>query len=265
MITYISQPALRCILDVSDIHLTDIAFITDTESRLPAKERAQAEQIMTQNVWRQWFVSPASAKLLVHWDASKIHGGISPLSGVCVTMSQALAMHPRFISLLWFAGRHDNRRTMGDFVHENAMLRSLIDQLLRQFDFDMRFFPYPIDPSLAQAQLLILLEWLIRNLPQSRTLCCVIDGVVILERDEYWGESLPVLSKLVQLVNDPSVAVHIKLVLMSTPPTSIVRDTFEKENLILNVNTLPRQSIPPSDERVARVLGATVFEGEEDP
>jgi hypothetical protein len=152
---------------------------------------------------------------------------------------------------------------MGEFVNENAMLRSLIGQLLRQFDFDMRFLPHAIDPSCPQAELLILLDWLIRQLPPSHTLCCVIDGVAILERDEYEDESLPVLAKLVQLVNDPSVAAPIKLLLMSTPSTRVVRGVFEDEGLILNVNALPRQSLPSSDERVARVLGATAFADEE--
>ncbi|KAF4203776.1 hypothetical protein CNMCM8927_008357 [Aspergillus lentulus] len=70
----------------------------------------------------------------------------------------------------------------------------------------------------------------------------VIDGVAILEHDEYEDESLPVLAKLVQLVNDLGVAAPIKLLLMSTPSTRVV--------------------LPSSDERVARVLGATVFAGE---
>lgn len=90
----------------------------------------------------------------------------------------------------------------------------------------------------------------------------MIDGVAILERDEYEDESLPVLAKLVQLVNDPGVAAPIKLLLMSTPSTRVVRSVFENEGLILNVNALARQSLPSSDERVARVLGATVFAGE---
>ncbi|KAJ0414354.1 hypothetical protein BJY00DRAFT_321098 [Aspergillus carlsbadensis] len=262
--TYISQQALRRMLDTSDIHLADIAVVTDTKSRLPAKERGQAEQIINRSAFRRWIVSPVSAKLLVHWDLnpSKTRSGVSPLSGLCATMLQALAAQPRFISLLWFGGRHVDRISMGEIVGENDMLRSLTDQLLRQFDFDMRYFQNPIDPSCSQDELLGLFEWLIRQIPRSHTVCCVIDGVALLERGELVDESLPVLSKLVQLVNDPSIPAAIKLLLTSTPATTIVRGVFEDEGLILNVNALPRQSLPSSDDRVMRELGASVWEGE---
>jgi hypothetical protein len=53
-------------LDTADIHLTDIAVVTDTKSRLPAKERGQAEQIINRSAFKWWIVSPVSAKLLVH-------------------------------------------------------------------------------------------------------------------------------------------------------------------------------------------------------
>ncbi|KAL2799442.1 hypothetical protein BJX66DRAFT_332929 [Aspergillus keveii] len=64
--TYVSQQALRRMLDTADIHLTDIAVVTDTKSRLPAKERGQAEQIINRSAFKWWIVSPVSAKLLVH-------------------------------------------------------------------------------------------------------------------------------------------------------------------------------------------------------
>ncbi|KAL2799441.1 hypothetical protein BJX66DRAFT_240797 [Aspergillus keveii] len=142
------------------------------------------------------------------------------------------------------------------------MLRSLIDQLLAQYDFDIRYFQHPIDPSCTQDELLVLFDWLIRQLPRSQTLCCVIDGVALLEREELEDESLPVIAKLVQLVGDRSINTSIKLLLTSTPPTTIVRGVFEDVDLILNVNALPRQSLLSSDARVMREMGTTVFEGD---
>jgi hypothetical protein len=90
----------------------------------------------------------------------------------------------------------------------------------------------------------------------------VIDGVALLEREELEDESLPVIAKLVQLVGDRSINTSIKLLLTSTPPTTIVRGVFEDVDLILNVNALPRQSLPSSDARVMREMGTTVFEGD---
>ncbi|KAL4862331.1 hypothetical protein BDV12DRAFT_190492 [Aspergillus spectabilis] len=258
--TYSSQEALRRKLETRDIDLIDTAVVNDTKMRLPAKERAQAERVIQATPFRQWLISAVSSKLLVQWDPrpSKSVSGVSSLSAVCLTMSQALRAQPRFISLIWFGGRHANRTEMGEDVGHNAMARSLIDQLLRQHAFDMRFLEQPVDSSIHQEDLLGLLDWLIRQLPKTQTVCCLIDGVVILERDKYEDESLPVLLRLIELVGDPAVGASIKLLLTSTPGSTIVRGAFEEEGLIMNINALSRQGLPPSEQRVARELGAAV-------
>ncbi|KAL5332559.1 hypothetical protein BJX70DRAFT_126789 [Aspergillus crustosus] len=260
--TYISQEALRRILDAGDVDMIDTAVVSSTKTRLPAKERAQAERVIQTAPFRNWLVSAASEKLLVQWDPrpSKSLSGVSSLSAVCLTMSEALRAQPRFISLIWFGGRHVNRTEMGEYAGHDAMLRSLIDQLLRQYDFDLRFLEQPLDPALYQEDLLGILDWLVRQLPKTLTVCCIIDGVVLLERDKYEAESLPVLIKLIELVSDPTVGASIKLLLTSTPGTTIVRGAFEEEGLIMNVNALPRQGLPPSDQRMTRELGAAVEE-----
>ncbi|KAL3464637.1 hypothetical protein BJX64DRAFT_87399 [Aspergillus heterothallicus] len=109
------------------------------------------------------------------------------------------------------------------------MLRSLIDQVLHQFDFDMQYFQHTIYHAWHQDDLLILFEWLVRRLPLTQTLCCVIDAVALLECEKQEIESVPVLSMLVQLVNDQSVAAGIELLLTSTPSTKIVLGAFENE------------------------------------
>lgn len=60
-------------------------------------------------------------------------------------------------------------------------------------------------------------------------------------------------ASLLRLVVDTSVMASIKVLFTSTPGTHIVRTPFEPEDLILNVDNLPRPAIG-SEERMVREL-----------
>ncbi|KAL4779071.1 hypothetical protein BJX76DRAFT_362122 [Aspergillus varians] len=162
--------------------------------------------------------------------------GISPLSVMSNMMAGILRAQPRFLTLTWFGGRHVDRTESGLPVDEPAMARSLIDQLLRQYDFNMQQLPHPVD-SVSSEGLIQLMDWLIHQLPLTYTLCCIVDGVALLERD-----------------NDLSVAAVIKLLMTSMPATTTVRAAFDEEGQVLNVGALRQLGLPPSEDRMAREL-----------
>ncbi|KAL8366416.1 hypothetical protein RB595_004950 [Gaeumannomyces hyphopodioides] len=257
---YISPEGLRRILDTPDLDLADLAFVDNKKGQLPETERAQAEHIANTQLFQRWVVSASSAKLLVHWDSSlpETIAGVSPLSVFCATMTKALRARERFVSALWFCGRHADPTEAGGRIGGRAMLTSLIDQLLRQYAFDTRPMCSDVDLAALQAggldALTQLLGWLVRQLPETMTLFCIIDGVYLFERDEFSGEALPAFLSLIRLTEDGSVPATIKVLLTSTPGTDIVRGAFEEEDLILNVNGLPQLGWAPSDERMIREL-----------
>lgn len=254
-----NQEALRRILDISKIDNEDIAAILDMKGYFPLRERAQADHIIQTTQFRQWMVAPVSTKLLVHWEPrpSKIIGYVSPLSIVCCIMADALRSQARFLPMIWFGGKHVNREEIGDGLGPNAMIRSFIDQLLRQSDFDMRLLPDLVDPTSLE-DLIELLTWLIRQLPGTRTVCCIVDGVVLLEREEYAVEAFPILLKLVELVRDDSVVAPVKLLFTTTGITIDVRAAFEAEGLIMNVGALYRPGSVSSEASMARELGLSL-------
>ena len=259
-----NQEALRRFIDISEIDLEDIAAILDMKGYFPLREQAQAEHIIQTTQFRQWMVAPVSTKLLVHWEPrpSKIIGNVSPLSMVCCIMAEALRSQEQFLPLLWFGGKHVHREEIGDGRGPNAMVRSLIDQLLRQSDFDMQLFPNIVDTT-SSKDLIELLTWLIRQLPGTLTVCCIIDGVVLLEREEYTLEAFPVLRKLVELVSDDSVVAPVKLLFTSAGSTIDVRAAFEAEELIMNVGALCRPGSVSSEVRMARELGVSLQSGDQ--
>ncbi|EAQ84529.1 predicted protein [Chaetomium globosum CBS 148.51] len=257
---HISQGGLRRMLDTPDLDLTDLAFVNDKKGQLPERERTQAEQIINTHLFQNWAITTRSSKLLVHWDFNtpQTIADVSPLSVVCATMTQALRAKEHFVSAVWFCGQHTDPAEAGAHIGGRAMLHSLIDQLLRQHAFDVRPLCSFIDPAALQAgrldTLIQLLEWLVRQLPETTTFFCIIDGVCLFERDEFQREAVPVLLSLIRLAGDTAVSTTVKVLLTSTPGTDIVRGAFEEEDLILNVDGLPQLGWAPNDERMIREL-----------
>lgn len=146
----------------------------------------------------------------------------------------------------------------GEQVGGYSMLRSLIDQLLRQHMFNTRSLSSRFNMTKLQQndynELMNLLEWLVRELSDTVTLFCIVDGVALFERKEFWEQSAPLFLKIINLTNDPNVSAVVKVLFTSTPGTDIVRGVFEQEDLILEVGSLPSWTSTPSEERMAREM-----------
>ncbi|KAJ6024754.1 hypothetical protein N7540_005551 [Penicillium herquei] len=254
--SWMNQEMWRGILDTGDADLADSALVAALQGRLPQKERAQAERVIHTTPFKNWIIVPRSAKLLVQWDPrpSKTIRGVSPLSVVGTTIAQALQANPRFLFLSWFGGIQVDRAGNGHLGDENSMICSLIDQLLRQHEFDMRYVPMLDHSSATQDDWLQMLETLLHQIPMTRTVCCLIDGISLLERDEFAVEALPVLGRLITLV-DEALAMPLKLLFTSAPGTTVVRAAFEDEGSIINVAALPRSGLVSSQGRTFRELG----------
>jgi hypothetical protein len=231
----------------------------DKKEQLSGKDKARAEQIIHTQLFQNWIVSASSSKLLVHWDfhLPKTIADVSPLSVFCMTLAQSLRTKDRFMSALWFCGCHIDESEPGARTGGHAMLLSLIDQLLRQFQFDTRPLYNYIDlGSLQEGGLEVhieLLSWLVRQLPLQITLFIIIDGAVLFEREQFEDEALAVFASLLRLVADTGVMASIKLLFTSTPGTDIIREAFEQEDLILSVDKLPCPAMG-SEERMVREL-----------
>ncbi|KAK4104488.1 hypothetical protein N658DRAFT_418442 [Parathielavia hyrcaniae] len=270
----ISAEGLRMMLNSSDVDVTDAAFVTNKKALLPAAELAQAEQVLQSHLFGQWIVSAGSSKLLATWDRPRTVAGVSALSVFCATLAGVLrarnnddkaanstmmmttTTRPRFVSALWFCGRHADRHA------GRAMAAGIADQLLRQHAFDTRSLfadlpPARLDGADADA-LGTLLDWLVRRLPPTVTFVCMVDGVALCERRELEGEAPPVLARLLALVDDPAVEATVKVLFTSAPSPSIIKAPFKREgameNLMIDVEQLPRTASVASNERMARVL-----------
>ncbi|OJJ42681.1 hypothetical protein ASPZODRAFT_137067 [Penicilliopsis zonata CBS 506.65] len=275
---YLSQAALRQVLDIAEGSATDTEFVNDRKEMLPWRQRAHAEQVVNTQQFQDWIVSPYSAKLLVHWDFQlpECIAGISPLSVLCTTLSQALGAQERFLSAVFFCGRHVETAREQEALDEDSdgsrsssssssrsssggrsLLNSLILQLLDQQAFDTRSLSQQVAMSVVQQgqldELIHLLVCMVRQVPETTTLFCIVDGVAFFERTEFQDESLRVLSALLALVHDQAVSATVKVLFTSSPGTEIVRAAFEPEDLLLDVSGLPGGG-ELGEERLLRAL-----------
>lgn len=257
---YVDQSTLRHMIDTFDLDFTDGAFISDKKEQIPSKDKSRAEQIVNTPLFRNWIVSASSARLLVHWGSRvpKVVAQVSPLSVFCMTLAGSLRARDEFISAIWFCGEHIDVTEPSARTHGQIMLSSLIDQLLRQFQFDTRPLSKEIDLEGLQAGsvavLSELLRTLVRQLPPSMTLFVVVDGVAFYERDGFESDEWQALLTLVRLVTDANMMTPVKLLFTSTLNTDFVRAAFEQDDLILTVDSLPVTAVM-SEERIIRELG----------
>ncbi|KAK3299630.1 uncharacterized protein B0H64DRAFT_455727 [Chaetomium fimeti] len=234
-----------------DIEDADIDDIEENREQLAAHDRVRAEQIVHTQMFQEWIVSPESTKLLIHGNASPVRATeTSALSLFCATLSRPFRSRPRYLCLIWFCGRHlgdagssddefdsdDDDSTSsdedyyhcypyGDQLRQGAgtktgtikrMVRSLIAQLLSDYDFGLSYPMLP-DVDLASveegdlAELMALLGWLVRQLPEEVTLVILIDGLAFYEREEFEGPMLDVVGDLVGLTAASDVLATVKL------------------------------------------------------
>ncbi|KAG4222786.1 hypothetical protein PC116_g28741 [Phytophthora cactorum] len=262
---YIGQEELWTLLGIGDIDTIDIEAIEEKRQELPPQDRRRTEQLVHDRRFQNWIVSPASAKLMIYGNFSGFMVETSALSLFCTTLTKAFRSRKRYLSLVWFCGRHlgyddesdsdssdeeddydggpnlgpDEEDDYGPETRQSVikrMVRSLIAQLLCDYDFGSRhLLPPDIDPEIIEeghslSQLRRLLCWLVRQLPEEITLFCLIDGIVFYEREDFEDPMLDVLGDILGLTVSNDVMASVKVLVTSPRPTSTVRIGFEDED-----------------------------------
>ncbi|KAI0116395.1 hypothetical protein GGR51DRAFT_574693 [Nemania sp. FL0031] len=262
---YISQEELWDLLKIHDIDKIDLEEIEREQNQLSLHDRAQTEQIVHNQAFQNWIVSPKSTKLMIYSNFSGLMLETSALSLFCTTLAHAFRSRRKYLCLVWFCGRHlghddsdydsdydgsdsgdSSDVNLGYYEDEFApanrdaviqkMMRSLIAQLLCNHDFDPGdLLPPNVDlysiEDHSLSQLRSLFCWLVRRLPEEITLFCLIDGAVFYEREEFEDPMFDVLADLLEIIDFDNTLAVIKLLVTSPRPTSTVRMGFEDEDI----------------------------------
>ncbi|KAI0387115.1 hypothetical protein F5Y04DRAFT_243035 [Hypomontagnella monticulosa] len=266
---YIGQKELWGILNISgdDVDTIDMEGVEGKGQELPLQDRAQAEQIVHDQLFQKWIMSPTSSKLMVYSNFSGHMMKTSALSLFCTTLTNAFRSREGHLCLVWFCGRHlgydsDSDSDLGSSDSEDVlddvfslshdedndyspgtrqgtikrMVRSLIAQLLCDYDFGPgHLLPPDIDPHDIHnghnlSHLRRLLRWLVYQLPEKITVSFLIDGIVFYEREDFEDPMLDVLGDLLELTVSSDVPPVVKVLVTSPRPTLTVRMGFEDDN-----------------------------------
>ncbi|KAF2136545.1 uncharacterized protein K452DRAFT_279824 [Aplosporella prunicola CBS 121167] len=244
---------LRC-LGIPDLADTDMLHITERKWQLKTTERSRAEQIVNNHKFKGWIASQTSASLLVHGNFEMRNQNVSALSLLCCTLIEAFRTQARFISLVFFCGSHHDDDD--PFASCTAMIKSLVAQLLSQHEFNLRDLPYQqnrIQEGNFQ-ELCCLFVYLVRQLPRSATLFCLIDGIVYYEREEFLDGMHLAFNYFSQMIADPGIEATFKLLATSPTRTTDLRQYFP-DDWILSMSSLQTSNLGPSEMRVWRKLG----------
>ncbi|KAJ8120201.1 hypothetical protein ONZ43_g3032 [Nemania bipapillata] len=283
---YINQDDLWNLLDMMDIDAVDMDAIEVKGKHVPNQDRARTEQIVSNQAFQDWIVSPRPSKSMIYGGFSPFHLTTSALSVFCKTLTKAFRSREGYLCLVWFCGFHlgdddesdiDSSDSEDDingdlgYVYDEGddynlgtrqrvikrMVRSLIAQLLCDHDFGPRhLLPPDVDPDVIEqghslSQLRRLFSWLVRQLPEEITLVCLIDGVSFYEREEFEDPMLDALGDILELATS-NVAATVKVLVTSPRPSVTFRVGFEDENAIpddargTTTSILSLDSITPS-------------------
>jgi hypothetical protein len=250
---------LWSLLRIPNFDETDLQHFLQSAGQALLEDRGRAAQMIETNHFRNWIVSSDSTKLLVHGDFdASVH--VSPFSNLCATIMQAFRASRRWISLVFFCGRH---LAPDEYQGGSAMIRTLVAQLLQQFPF----FTIPPNPAIIIeqiekheiGQLCLLFRYLMRQLPPSMTIFCLIDGIHLYEREEYLHSMDSVILSLISLVEEHHHrrGAKFKLLLTSPQPTLEVRHAFDEESeSLLHMSRLPIVEEETTLVRLQLQLGA---------
>ena len=115
-------------------------------------------------------------------------------------------------------------------------MQNFTAQLMCQQRFDTSNLHNFIDLGSVQtgelAGLCSLFSWLVRQLPRDMTVICIINELVLYERDGFVVEASSVLRFVVGLMQDRSIAVTLKLFATSTVTVRRMRGFFPEDSVV---------------------------------
>lgn len=237
---------LQDLYQAEDPLFVDLSHIESEacQELIPRAHRQQISSLAKTHTFRNWATtSQQPTKVLIHGSFEGAHP-IYALSHFCATFlwgvretSPSRVNRRRFSTLAFFCGRH----LEGSHAGGLGMIKSLVTQLLRQHQFDIRHMPMYVHVGLLERgdlrQLRALFVFLLGQI-HDVTIYCVIDGVNHFEGDDHINDMTLVLGFLLNLTLNRWLSCTFKVMVTSSSPTRVVQQAFSPAEIIsLDPNT----------------------------
>lgn len=212
---------------MGDMEATDIEYILNQRELIFARGRSPTEQIMKSAQLRSWLVQAESRELLIH--GNSVPEPISPISFFTSMLLKNLRDMEQFKSVVFFCGMHSYE----DYGGARTLIMSLLTQLLQQQQFDLSFIENHLACSLDAGNIdafCYVFGQLLRQVKNTETVFCVIDGVNFYERygEDLLLETAYVLRFLLDLTRRRGAV--FKILITSSSNTDDVRQAFRDED-----------------------------------
>ncbi len=254
---HVSPQELLDWIDIPDLASQDLEDLEEKRQvRVPADERARAEQLIQARQFQEWLVCPTSSQLLIHgnYDGKRL---LSGLSLFCASFIEALAERaPRFLHLVFFCGLHEDPM-VEDYTGGQAMIQSFTCQLLCQFDFGAGAPAAMVSEELIRSgdleHLCAVFEWLVGRLPREIVLVCIIDGIVYYERPWFLQDMGTALVTILGISAAQNTQAAVKVLVTSPTMTTEARQPFP-DGLIISMDAMAQPRMVASKLRLERQL-----------
>lgn len=225
------------ILAVPKIHPDgDLRYILQRVD--PNSEEVElALRVSSGEVFREWQAEDESPPLFIEGGPPVSSRRSTALSIVSSTLVKVNQDSPKATSIYFFCGMHDNPQDT--VCGPQGMIRSLISQVLRQFDVNLEFISMLIRPLIEKLNLRALCDCLgklVKQLPARTVIFCVIDGISFFETTLWSNDTAKVIGDLRDLAYDNETGAIFKLLVTSPRRSKHVASIFEPETR-LNVSS----------------------------
>lgn len=233
----LSANELYDILAVPEIHPDyDLRYILQHID--PACDESElAFKISSGEVFRQWQAEDEAPPLFIEGGPPVSCRRSTALSIVSSTLVKVNQDSPRATSIYFFCGMHDNQQD--PVCGPQGMVRSLISQVLRQFDVNLEFISMLLRPLIEKLNIRALCDCLgklVKQLPARTVLFCVIDGISFFESTVWINDTAKVIGDLRDLAYDNETGAIFKLLVTSPRRSKHIASIFEPETR-LNVSS----------------------------
>jgi len=217
----------------------DLQRVLCDGNRIEREALGSTRWLLTDSKFIIWISQRRSNILLVEGHASGYgYGKTSPLSVCFASLALAMTELPQTVSLHYFCGQHiDN---LDSVYGPNGLIRSLVLQLLQYPTLpepDLGF----IDPKFLDEicrcnvpALCDLFHILIRQIEETVTISCIIDGVSILEGVSTRQDTVlkDIIRALLAIMGDTDVRAKFKLLLGCENRSTVVVNLIPEANQI---------------------------------
>lgn len=226
----LTREDLLDILDVGGEHpLFDLRKVLRANPDVTDSETALS--IIVEPGFKGWQSEGTSTMLFVDTQIPSISNRhVSAVTLVSSNLIQSLQDRPEATTIYFFCGHHTapDCRTRGP----QGMMRSLIAQLLRLYSSRLDFISARLRQQLEALNIRGLCECfsrLVKQLPTTTVLFCVIDSINFFEGRELWEGCRHAIESLQELVDDTELGALFLLLVTSPTRTRYVSDMFPPE------------------------------------